>query len=263
MIEPETSPKGSSVAANDRYQSVDLPDLATDAAMQLRLNLSQTLSNLQQFVITIMSDFTDTQVDTSACQITAPELSTISKGRTSSNDNGTKVRKCRPRQGRYIAQPEQLELQVRPDLSAWNQQDLPLDGSSLIPLQLQHLARHCHNYIIPDRIECIHALRNSRSSLKQIRHSPRRELSKHIHKVLDRDNGRLSRQLENLERRAYRRLLFTIFQIIGKSNTTKRLVDHLGGSRIGAFALRWRALVVVPPQWSSSDEILGTLFFTR
>jgi hypothetical protein len=241
MIEAETSPKDSSAAANDRYHSVELPDLATDAVMQLRLDPSQTLSNLWQFVITIMSDFADSQVDTSACRITAPALSTISKGRTSSNDVGTRVRKCRPRQGRYIAQPERLELQVRPDLSAWNQQNLQLDGSSLIPLQLQHLARHCHDYILSDRIEIIHALRNSRSTLKQIRHSRRHELSRHIRKVLDRDHGRISRQLENLERRAYRRLLFTVFQVIGKSNTTKRLIARLGRSRIGAFAIRWRS----------------------
>jgi hypothetical protein len=245
MIEAETSPKGSSAAANDRYQPVELPDLVTEAAMQLRFDPPQRLSNLWQFVVTIMSDFADTQVDTSTCWITAPEVSTISKGRTSSNDVGTKVRECRPRQGRYIAQPERLELQVRPDLSAWNQQNLHLDGFSLLPLQLQHLARHCHDYILPDRIKYIHALRNTRSSLKQIRHSPRHELSRHIRKVLDRDHGRISRQLENLERKAYRRLLFTVVQIIGKSNTTKRLIGRLGRSRIWRFrasvALGWRS----------------------
>jgi hypothetical protein len=239
MTEAETSPKGSSAAANNRYQSVELPDLATDAVMKLRLDPSQTLSNLWQFVTAIMSDFPDTQVDTSACRITAPELSTISKGRTSSNDAGTKARKFRPRQGRYIAQPEGLELQVRSDLSAWNQQNLQLDGFSLVALQLQHLARHCHDYILSDRIEIIHAVQNSRSSLKQIRHSPRHALSRHIRKVLDRDHGRIYRQLENLERRAYRRLLFTVFQTIGKSNTTKRLINRLGRSRIGAFTVRW------------------------
>ncbi|KAH1593111.1 hypothetical protein KXX44_008240 [Aspergillus fumigatus] len=86
MIEAETSPKGSSAAANGRYQSVEQPTLATEAAMQFRLNPPQTLFILWQFVSTIMSDFADTQVDTSACWTTAPELSTISKGRTSSND---------------------------------------------------------------------------------------------------------------------------------------------------------------------------------
>jgi hypothetical protein len=96
MIEAEASPKGSSAAANDCYQSVELPDLVTEAAMQLRLDPPQTLSNLWQFVITIMSDFANTQVDMSGCRITAPELSTISKGRTSSNDVETKARKCRP-----------------------------------------------------------------------------------------------------------------------------------------------------------------------
>lgn len=235
MIEAETSPKGSSAAANGRYQSVEQPNLATEAAIQLRLNPPQTLFILWQFVITIMSDFADTQVDTSACWTTAPELSTISKGRTSSNDVEAKVRECRPRQGGYIAQPERLALQVRPDLSAWNQQNLQLDGFSLMPLQLQRLVRHCHDYILPDRIKYIHALRNTRSSLKQIRHSPRHEVSRHIRKVLDSDHGRLSRQLENLERRAYRRLLFTVFQIIGKSNTTKSLIDCLGRSRIWRF----------------------------
>jgi hypothetical protein len=241
MIEAETRPKGSSAAANDRYQSVELPDLATEAVMRLRLNPSQTLFNLWQFVITIMSDFADTQVDMSTCWITAPELSTISKGRGSSNDVETRARKYLPRKGRYIAQPERLELQVRPDLLVWNQQNLQLDGFTLIPLQLQHLAQHCHDYIQLDRIEIIHALRNRRSSLKQIRRSPRHELSRHIRKVLDRDHGRISQQLENLERRAYRRLLFMVFQIIGKSNTAKRLTDRLGRSRIGAFALRWRS----------------------
>jgi hypothetical protein len=67
MIEAETSPKGSSAAANDRYQSIKLPDLVTEAAMQLRFDPPQRLSNLWQFVVMIMSDFADTQVDTSTC----------------------------------------------------------------------------------------------------------------------------------------------------------------------------------------------------
>jgi hypothetical protein len=57
-----------------------------------------------------MSDFEDRQVNMSTYQITAPELSTISKDRGSSNNIKTRARKYLPRKGRYIAQPERLKL---------------------------------------------------------------------------------------------------------------------------------------------------------
>lgn len=239
MIEAETSLKGSPAATNDCYQTVALSGLATEGAIQLRLDPSHTLSNIWRFVITIMLVFTDTKIDTSACQVTGPELLKSSKDRRSVNDVGAKVRKCRPSLGRHIAQAERLQLHLCPDLSTWNQQNLRLGGSSLIsPPQLQHQTWHYHDYILPARFEIVYALRKRRSFVKRIKCSSRHELSRHIRKVLDRDHGRISRQLEDIERKAYRRLLFTIYQLIGKSNTTRRLIDQFGASRIGAFAFR-------------------------
>lgn len=244
MIEAESETsliKDPSAATNDRCQSVGLLDLATEDPRQLRIDPPQSLSNILHFIFTITSDFVDMQNDTSAGQITAQGLSKISQGRTSVNDVGAKVLESRPRPRRDIEQPELLELQARPYQSTWNQQNLQSDGFSLIPLQLQQLARHCHGCILSDRIDIIHALRNRRAFLKQIKRNPRHEVSRHIRKVLSRDHGRISRQLENLERRAYRRLLFTVFQYIGKSNTMRRLIDRLARSRIGAFAFRRRS----------------------